>query len=156
MKKMLTVFMALALWTCVAQALELRDGLKVDELIAAKDLYTLQKVSSSVLVLDARTQRSFREERIAGARLPRDAAYYRQEELFRTGALKKLERAKESLAEGMKRIPREMPVVTYCGTGCGASSVLFYELERLGFTDVRVLDEGFDYWVEAGYPLERG
>jgi len=49
-------------------------------------------------------------------------------------------------------------VVTYCDTqnACAASTQLAGLLASEGLGDVRVLEGGFDAWLERGYPAEAG
>lgn len=52
-----------------------------------------------------------------------------------------------------RTIPRERPIVTYCGHGERSATALSL-LERLGFGPLANVDGGFDAWQEAGLPVE--
>ena len=50
-------------------------------------------------------------------------------------------------------VPRERPVIVYCGHGERAASAASI-LERGGFTAISNIRGGTGAWTEAGYPLE--
>lgn len=50
-------------------------------------------------------------------------------------------------------IPRDRPVVLYCGGG-GRSALACDTLQQMGYTNVRSLRGGFRGWVEGGGPVE--
>jgi rhodanese-related sulfurtransferase len=55
----------------------------------------------------------------------------------------------------MADIPRETPLVTYCdGESCGLSKELAMALLAKGFTNVRVLVNGWTLWQEKNLPVE--
>ena len=64
----------------------------------------------------------------------------------------------ERVAGGLGDIGRDRSLVTYCtGPHCDSSHRLARRLsEEHGFTQVRVMRDGWRGWVEAGYPVERG
>jgi hydroxyacylglutathione hydrolase len=50
------------------------------------------------------------------------------------------------------RIPRDRPVVIYCGAA-NRATISASLLEQRGYTNVTVLDTGFNQWREAGYAV---
>ena len=54
----------------------------------------------------------------------------------------------------LAELPRDRPIVAYCGHGERSASGLSI-LERAGFENLVNLDGGFGVWEEAGYPRER-
>lgn len=56
------------------------------------------------------------------------------------------------LQERARDLPKDRPIVVYCGHGERASTAASM-LERAGIRDVMNLDGGFDAWREAGYPV---
>ena len=59
------------------------------------------------------------------------------------------------LEAGMRAVPRERPVVVYCGHGERASTAVSL-LEAAGFQELANLDGGLGAWESAGYSVERG
>ena len=53
-------------------------------------------------------------------------------------------------------IPRDVWIVTYCACPHAESEAAADALLNAGFTNVRVLDEGFNVWTERGYPTVSG
>jgi rhodanese-related sulfurtransferase len=51
-------------------------------------------------------------------------------------------------------VPRDRPIVTYCGHGERSATAISL-LERLGFTRLANLDGGLGAWQEAGLEVER-
>lgn len=54
----------------------------------------------------------------------------------------------------LDRIPGGLEIITYCGESCESSAELAEALVGLGYTEVKVLLNGWPLWVEAGYPME--
>ena len=54
----------------------------------------------------------------------------------------------------VEELPRDRPIVAYCGHGERSASALSI-LERLGFEKLLNMDGGFGVWEEAGYLQER-
>ena len=53
------------------------------------------------------------------------------------------------------QLPDDTRFITYCdGATCSLSKELALFLENLGFSDVRVLVNGWSVWKEAGLPIE--
>jgi hydroxyacylglutathione hydrolase len=59
------------------------------------------------------------------------------------------------LARQMELVPRDRPVVVYCGHGERASTGASL-LEKAGFEDLINLDGGIGAWRDNGYPVEPG
>ena len=99
----------------------------------AEELY----FTGGAFFLDARSPDRFMEGRVAGAfNLPPEVAQGSPEEI-------------------PPEIPRDAPVVAYCdGESCGLSRDLASILAQRGYTDVRVLENGWTLWEEAGLPVE--
>ncbi len=89
--------------------------------------------------LDARSQDTFAEGHIQGAyNLPWDEL-------------------DQYFTAVMADIPQETPIVTYCdGESCGLSKELAGVLLAKGYTNVRVLVNGWTLWQEKGLPVETG
>ncbi|WP_435360009.1 rhodanese-like domain-containing protein [Haloarchaeobius sp. DFWS5] len=50
-------------------------------------------------------------------------------------------------------VGKDEKIVCYCGCPHHLSSVRAAELQKAGYTDVSVIDEGFNKWVQLGYPV---
>ncbi len=69
----------------------------------------------------------------------------------------------ERLRTRVKTLPRNQPIVVYCGccpwSHCPNVRPAYNELQRMGFTNLRVLyladNFGVD-WVDKGYPTTKG
>lgn len=56
----------------------------------------------------------------------------------------------------MADVAPDTPIITYCdGEGCGLSKELSFALLEKGFTNVRVLVDGWSVWQHANLPIER-
>lgn len=55
--------------------------------------------------------------------------------------------------KGEAIIPRDQPVVVYCGGG-GRSALACDTLQQMGYTNVRSMSGGFRGWVEGGGSVE--
>lgn len=147
----------------LGQAAELRaaspertaNGLFPEEIISAKNLKKELADRKNLLLLDARGKTSYEALRIAGAKLPRPAEYYRQEELFKNGLIPEAPDPDKALQEWVSAIPKDQPVVTYCNSDCHLSATLAIRLKQLGFTGVRSMEEGLQAWEKKGYPVSR-
>lgn len=93
----------------------------------------LEKGVSGIIVIDARSTRSFAEEHIPGAlSLP----------------------SRSIDADATSGLPRDATLVTYCwGPGCNGSTKAALRLSALGFR-VKELIGGIEYWKREGYPTE--
>ena len=64
---------------------------------------------------------------------------------------------KKALVENMKKYSKDALIVTYCSSGgCQASAVLALEIKRLGFKEVKAMEDGLQIWGQKGYPIESG
>lgn len=124
--------------------------------VDADGLKALMDGGEKPVLFDARPKAAFHQERLSGARMPRPAAYYREQELFRQQIVRTAPSSRAALEKGTKDLPRDVRIVTYCNRHCGLSKNLKLDLEALGFTNVKWLDGGIDTWREKGYPLEKG
>ncbi len=128
-------------------------GLFAENCISADQLRQKQLKAERVIVLDVRSQTSYRHSHIQGAALARVEDYYRQEMLFKRGATLTHPNADEALAENVKKYPKNALIVTYCDAGCQTSSAMVIQIKRFGFENVKVLEDGFQAWQEKGYPV---
>ena len=131
-------------------------GLPAEMLISAEELRQSQLKGKRLILFDARSQTSYQQAHIKGAVLPLNSEYYKQQELFKKGAIAHLPDADAALAEATKRYPKDKPIIAYCSSGgCQASAVLVLQLKRLGFTNVKDMAEGFETWEKKGYPVSK-
>ena len=134
---------------------KLANGLLPDEVISADELHGMMQKRQKVLILDARSKRSFDTGRIEGASLPLKEAYYRSEEMFKNGLVPQAPDYEKALKEAAAEYPENIPVVTYCNAGCHAGAVLALRLKQFGVKNVRSMDEDFQVWETKGYPTEK-
>ena len=122
-------------WSHYIEARAIREGLSLITTAQAHDFF----VKGTHLFLDARTDEEYRAGRIPGAfSVPFTAL-------------------ESSLPEVQQLLSPSFPIVTYCsGEACDESFLLAVELKRQGLTNVVLYASGFDKWVEAGHPAERG
>lgn len=134
-----------------------RKGLPLEMVITADELRQKQLKKINIILLDARSAKSYQESHVQGALLPLTAEYYRQESLFKKGLAPHLPDEDAALKENMEKYPRNMPIITYCSSGgCQASAVLALRIKRLGFEDVKAMEDGIQTWDKKGYPVESG
>ena len=53
-------------------------------------------------------------------------------------------------------LPRDYFIITYCGCPHAVSGQAADALLAAGFAKVAVLDEGYYFWADQGWPLESG
>lgn len=108
-----------------------------DSLMIPLDEAEMLFFDRSAFFLDARLEDQFAEGHIEGAlNLPWDEFEQRFDQV-------------------MADIPRETTLVTYCdGESCGLSKELAMALLAKGFTNVRVLVNGWTLWQEKNLPME--
>jgi len=92
------------------------------------------EAGSKLVVMDARPTGDYALEHIAGAV---SVPFY-------------------SVADYVDQLPQDVWIVTYCACPHAESDAAADALETNGFTQVRVLDEGFLVWKEKGLPVESG
>jgi len=56
----------------------------------------------------------------------------------------------------LEQLPKDRWIVAYCACPHAESGVVADALEAAGFPNVRVLNEGYDDWVEKGHPVTGG
>ncbi len=125
------------------------------EIISMEALRGLQIKKKSFVLFDARGIESFRAGHIDGAALPFPQIYYQEKQMLASGVISKPFDFEQSLAEGMKGFPKNTVIVTYCNSNCKASTNLLRHLQQLGFSDVRSMEEGYQSWEKAGYPVAK-
>jgi cytochrome c oxidase cbb3-type subunit III len=99
-----------------------------DEVKAALD------AGEALGMLDARPASDYLQEHIAGAM---SVPFY----------------AADDFAD---KLPKDRWLITYCGCPHAESGALADALTSQGFDKVRILDEGFYFWKEQGYPVNTG
>jgi rhodanese-related sulfurtransferase len=52
------------------------------------------------------------------------------------------------------QIQKDREIITYCGGSCESSAELAEALREYGFTQVKVLLDGWPLWVKAQYPVD--
>ena len=133
-----------------------RKGLPEEMVISAGELHQQQLKGKKILLLDARQPLSYQEVHVKGAILPLTAEYYQQQNLFKGGKINHAPDEDVALVENMKKYAKNTPIVAYCSSGgCQASAVLALRLKRMGFTDVKAMEDGVQTWEKKGYPVER-
>ncbi len=104
--------------------------------IPLSEAETLFKENKAIF-LDARGQELFDEGHIKGAR---NLPWHAVDDYF---------------SEIIKDMDRETPVITYCdGESCNLSHDLALFLKNMGFTQVKILVNGWTVWVENNLPIE--
>ena len=152
-----SIFLALFLSTVLfAQSYAAEKNLSLDlgpeEKISMKELRELQIQKTDFILFDARGKDAYNAGHIEGAALPLPHVYYQEKQLLSAGVISKPFDYEESLAEAMKEQPRSAVIVTYCNSNCKASANLLRQLQKLGFMNVRSMEEGYQSWEKAGYP----
>ena len=106
--------------------------------ISLSDAKTLH-MSGSAVFLDARFSDDFSKGHIQGAKsLP-------------------WAEAEQRVMEVVANMPNDAAIITYCdGDTCDLSRELALFLESLGFSNVRVLVNGWTMWQGAGLPIQTG
>jgi rhodanese-related sulfurtransferase len=92
--------------------------------------------AGSAVFVDSRTEEEYRAGHIAGAiNIPLDQFESRGPQY-------------------LERLPVGRPLITYCGGSCETSTDLARALVDENFADVKVLLNGWQLWVDAGYGTE--
>ena len=131
-----------------------QHGLFPDEILSADTLYEKIRSKKTLLIFDARDKRSYDSLHIQGAKLPMKPDYYRQMDLFKNGIISEAPDYEKALAEAVKDYPKDIPIVTYCNSGCHAGAVLALRLKQKGLKDVQSMEEGLQEWQKKGYPVQ--
>ena len=91
---------------------------------------------NSVVFVDSRNGDEFAEGHISGAvNIPWEEFEIRSSEL-------------------LVHIPEHIPLITYCGGSCESSAELAEALVEMGYTEISILLNGWQLWIEADYPVE--
>ncbi len=97
--------------------------------------------SGEALVVDANDPDWYEGQHIAGAfNLP-----YKEEAEF-----------EQYWMDFSAKVSRDQPLILYCQLGCMSKKAVAEQLRKLGYRDVRLMNEGPDEWEAAGYPVVRG
>ncbi len=140
--------------TAHADSLEKKLGLYPEERISSDELRQKQLKAEPFVVFDARDRQSYQQMHMEGAVLPLSDDYYEKQKLFRERRTSTPPDVNMALAENMKKYPKDTPIVTYCNSGgCQASAVMALQIKRMGFNNVRALEDGIQIWQEKGYPV---
>jgi len=81
----------------------------------------------------------------------------REKEEFRRGAIPRALHVPRSTIEQEieKRAPDpSVPIIAYCARG-NRSALVVESLQRMGYTNVKLLSGGFQAWLESGRPASR-
>jgi len=111
----------------------LETGREIRDPAVAKAIYD----QGRALFVDARSEADFAAGHIKGAvSLPAG-------------------RFEELLDDFISRYDMDQPIVTYCsGRTCEDSLHLALFLSEIGYSDVRLMIDGFPAWLAKGYPVE--
>lgn len=121
-------------WTMEAR---LKSASGKQMLISLADAKKLHESESGAVFIDARPLEEYNKGHIRGAR-----------------SLPWLQ-AEQLVMDVISTMSNDAPVITYCdGEACKLSKDLALFLENLGFTNVRVLVNGWSVWRDAGLPVE--
>ncbi len=127
--------------------------LAADEIISPEELKALHDGGQEVWIMDARDKDSFEKRHIEGAFLPFTDDFYERNRLYKSKLIDKAPDNEAELEKATRDYPRDIPIVTYCNRSCKASAALLLNLKKLGFTNVRDMEEGIQTWEEKGYPV---
>lgn len=130
-----------------------RKGLPIELVISPEELRQKQLSGQQFLLLDARSPKHYRKGHIEGAILPLPAEYYDQQELFKNGQTSRPPDTVSALAQTMSRYPKSTPIVAYSMVNCQASAALVMNLKRLGFVNLKDMEEGIEVWEQKGYSV---
>ncbi|MEM7294428.1 MAG: rhodanese-like domain-containing protein [Pseudomonadota bacterium] len=104
--------------------------------ISAVEVLTKLESNEAQWVFDARSKHSYDELRIAGAM----SFPYEQFDEADLAAVKGLE--------------KDSPIVTYCGCPHFLAGLVADQIVAFGYTNVKVLHEGFFHWRDNSFPVE--
>ena len=124
----------LAAVLCMVLAASQAGAAERTELDPAEALQLIEerRGQADFLIVDLRSREEFEQGHIEGARL---IPYYAV-----------------NFTRIVSQLDRNATILLYCQRG-RQSPLAFRALEKLRFTDVRILDGGVAAWTEAGYPL---
>lgn len=105
-----------------------------DRLVPAAEIFEQYEAGKAMVLLDARPPADYSEGHIAGAiSIP----FYAVEEY-------------------VDQLPDDVWIICYCACPHAESGLAADALEAAGFTRVKVIDEGVNFWEEQGYPMSVG
>ena len=113
-----------------AASFELREG----RFAAAADVHAAIENGQSLVLIDARPTADYLQSHLAGAL---SIPFY-------------------DIETYIDQLPRDFFVITYCGCPHAVSGQAADALLAAGFQNVAVLDEGYYFWADQGWPLENG
>ncbi len=99
----------------------------------AEDFLSNLKQKENAIVLDVRTEKQYKRQRIKGAVLAKDY---------------------QSARKILKDKPKDTPLFIYCNTGDNSISIAAL-LMRDGYTCIYHLHDGLNDWWRAGYKLDK-
>ncbi len=129
--------------------------LTLEEIISPEELRKLQLDSVDFLLFDARDKKTYDAAHIEGAVLPLKPEYYEEAERYRAKEITTPPDPDAALAEMLSGYPKDKKFVTYCNSGCKASAALLMRIKKLGFADVRAMEDGIQGWEAKGYPIAK-
>ena len=109
---------------------DLREG----RFAAAADIHTAMESGEAFVLIDARPTADYLESHLSGAL---SIPFY-------------------DIQNYIDDLPRDYFVITYCGCPHAVSGQAADALLAAGFEKVAVLDEGYYFWRDQGWPLEVG
>ena len=133
-KKMLRIlisFLLLILVSFRGNSQEIPDTGFTD--LEATEFYVIMKSNEDRIIIDTRTWKEYRRERIPGAVLAAD---------------------RQELISVSKHLDFEQPVLVYCSDDFRSKSACGILVER-GFTNVYNLNGGLIQWKMAGYEIDK-
>ena len=99
------------------------------------DLWADYDAGAKMIILDARPPADYVTEHVAGAS---SVPFYSVDQAV------------------IDKLPKDTWIVCYCACPHAESDALAQALEAEGFDKVKVLNEGYNAWVDAGYPVNTG
>ncbi|MDG4811480.1 sulfurtransferase [Hydrogenovibrio sp. 3SP14C1] len=104
--------------------------------------------NDAVIILDARSTNLYEQDHIPGARnFPVNWTYEHKSINGKITSPNQIQMILRQLS-----LDREMPIVIYDEGALVDAARLFWTLEVYGFTQVKVLNRGYDYWAAQNYP----
>lgn len=100
------------------------------DFVSAQVVMAALDAKAQLVIVDARPPSDYVNEHIAGAV---SVPFY-------------------DVADFVAQLPKEVATVTYCGCPHAESGIVAKALKAAGHGTVKVLDEGFFFWKEQGYP----
>ncbi len=105
-----------------------------ERLVPAAEIFEQYDAGKAMVLLDARPPADYSESHIAGAI---SVPFYAVEEY-------------------LEYLPKDVWIICYCACPHAESGIAADTLEDAGFTRVKVIDEGVNFWEEQGYPMSVG